>query len=318
FPVFASSFDAVCDRIPGLREVVDFDQTQWTQPALFAFEVAVFRLLESWGLRPDFLLGHSIGELAAAHVAGVWDLDGACKIVEARGRLMQALPSGGQMIAVQTDEQTARAALTDGAEIAAVNGPDSVVLTGDVEAVAAALGVKTRRLNVSHAFHSAYMDGMLDEYRAVVASVPTQAPAIPVVSNVTGDLSADLTDPDYWVRQVRQTVRFADGVATLRQVGVTRFLEVGPDGVLAALVDDGIAVARKDRDEAETLMTAVARAHVTGWSPDWGKVFGQAGLVELPTYPFQRQRYWLDASHAPADPAGLGLDPAGHPLLGAA
>ncbi|WP_446682179.1 type I polyketide synthase, partial [Dactylosporangium vinaceum] len=318
FPVFASSYDAVCDRIAGLRDVEDLDQTRWTQPALFAFEVSVFRLLESWGLKPDFLLGHSIGELAAAHVAGVWDLDGACRIVEARGRLMQALPAGGQMIAVQADEATVRAALVEGAEIAAVNGPDSVVLSGDVEQVAASLGVKTRRLNVSHAFHSAYMDGMLDEFRAVVASVPAQAPAIPVVSNVTGDLGADFTDPDYWVRQVRQTVRFFDGVQALQHANVSRFLEVGPDGVLAALVEDGIAVARRDRDEAETLMAAVARAHVSGWSPDWVKVFGPAAVVELPTYPFQRQRYWLDASHAPADPAGLGLAPAGHPLLGAA
>ncbi|GAA3287276.1 hypothetical protein GCM10020218_050560 [Dactylosporangium vinaceum] len=292
FPVFAASYDAVCDRIDGLRDAEDLDQTRWTQPALFAFEVSVFRLLESWGLRADFLLGHSIGELAAAHVAGVWDLDGACRIVEARGRLMQALPSGGQMIAVQADEATVRAALVEGAEIAAVNGPDSVVLSGDVEQVAASLGVKTRRLNVSHAFHSAYMDGMLEEFRAVVASVPAQAPAIPVVSNVTGDLGADFTDPDYWVRQVRGTVRFFDGVQALQHANVSRFLEVGPDGVLAALVEDGIAVARRDRDEAETLMAAVARAHVAGWSPDWVKVFGNAAVVALPTYPFERTRFW--------------------------
>ncbi|MFI5908337.1 type I polyketide synthase [Dactylosporangium sp. NPDC051541] len=321
FPVFAESYDSVCDRIEGLREAVDLDQTQWTQPALFAFEVAVFRLLESWGLTPDFLLGHSIGELAAAHVAGVWDLDGACRIVEARGRLMQALPAGGQMVAVQADEATARAALRDGASIAAVNGPDSVVLSGDVaavDAVVAALGVRSRRLNVSHAFHSAHMDGMLEQFRAVVAAVPARAPSIPVVSNVTGDLRADFTDPQYWVRQVRETVRFFDGVSTLRRAGVGRFLELGPDGVLAALVEDGIAVARRDRDEAETLMAALARAHVLGWSPDWAKVFRAAAVVELPTYPFQRQRYWLDAAPAPADPAGLGLAPAGHPLLGAA
>ncbi|MFI5908335.1 type I polyketide synthase [Dactylosporangium sp. NPDC051541] len=321
FPVFAESYDSVCDRIEGLRSVVSFDQTQWTQPALFAFEVAVFRLLESWGLAPDFVLGHSIGELAAAHVAGVWDLDGACRIVEARGRLMQALPVGGRMVAVQTDEATARAALTLGAEIAAVNGPDSVVLTGDAEAVAAvaaALGVKSRRLNVSHAFHSAHIDGMLEEFRAVVASVPARAPSIPVVSNVTGDLRADFTDPDYWVRQVRDTVRFFDGVSTLRQAGVSRFLELGPDGVLAALVEDGIAVARKGRDEAETLMAAVARAHVTGWSPDWTKVFGNAAVVELPTYPFQRQRYWIEPTTAASDPGAFGLRATEHPLLGAA
>ncbi|GAA3287271.1 hypothetical protein GCM10020218_050550 [Dactylosporangium vinaceum] len=321
FPVFAASYDAVCDRIDGLRDAEDLDQTRWTQPALFAFEVSVFRLLESWGLTPDFLVGHSIGELAAAHVAGVWDLDGACRIVQARGRLMQALPSGGQMIAVQADEATVRAALVDGASIAAVNGPDSVVLSGDadaVAAVAAALGVKTRRLNVSHAFHSAHMDGMLEEFRSVVASVPAHAPSIPVVSNVTGGLGADLTDPDYWVRQVRETVRFADGVAALRALGVSRFLELGPDGVLAALVEDGIPVARRDRDEAETLMAAVARAHVTGWSPDWPRLLPGGRPVPLPTYAFQRERFWLDDPARAGDPAAVGLQAVEHPLLGAA
>ncbi|GAA2643348.1 hypothetical protein GCM10010399_91690 [Dactylosporangium fulvum] len=318
FPVFAAAYDAVCDQIEGLRSAEGpvLDETRWTQPALFAFEVAAYRLLESWGLTPDYLLGHSIGELAAAHVAGVWDLEGACRIVEARGRLMQALPSGGAMIAVQASEEAVRAALVDGAEIAAVNGPDAVVLSGDedaVEAVAASLNVKSKRLRVSHAFHSARMDGMLAEFRAVVAAVPAREPVIPVVP--AGD--GHFTDPDYWVRQVRGTVRFADGVATLRASGVSRFLEVGPDGVLSALVEDGIPVARKGRDEVTTFLTAVARAHVSGWSPDWTRVFGKAAVVELPTYAFQRQRYWLDAPHGTTDPAGLGLAAVDHPLLGA-
>ncbi|MEV0570787.1 type I polyketide synthase, partial [Dactylosporangium sp. NPDC050588] len=176
FPVFAAAYDEVC----ALVEVDDsrLDETQWTQPALFAVEVAVYRLLESWGLRPDFLLGHSIGELAAAHVAGVWSLEDACKVVEARGRLMQALPSGGAMVAIQASEEQVRAALVDGAEIAAVNGPDAVVVSGDegaVEAVANGFA-KTRRLKVSHAFHSARMDGMLDAFREVLATVKFNKP----------------------------------------------------------------------------------------------------------------------------------------------
>ncbi|WP_344407580.1 type I polyketide synthase, partial [Dactylosporangium fulvum] len=319
FPVFAAAYDEVCFLVEGLRDVDGpaLDETRWTQPALFAFEVAAYRLLESWGLTPDYLLGHSIGELAAAHVAGVWDLEGACRIVEARGRLMQALPPGGAMIAVQASEDAVRAALVDGASIAAVNGPDAVVVSGDeaaVEAVAAALNVKTKRLRVSHAFHSHRMDGMLGEFRTVVAAVPARKPVIPVVPTSDGDM----TDPDYWVRQVRGTVRFADGVATLRARNVTHFLEAGPDGVLSALVDDGIPVARKDRDEATTFMTAVARAHVTGWSPDWAKVFAGARRTDLPTYAFQRQRYWLDGPTGGTDPAAFGQRATDHPLLGAA
>ncbi|MEV4141491.1 type I polyketide synthase, partial [Dactylosporangium sp. NPDC049742] len=287
FPVFAAAYDEVRAHV----EVDDarLDETQWTQPALFAVEVAVYRLLESWGLKPDFLLGHSIGELAAAHVAGVWSLEDACKVVSARGRLMQALPEGGAMVAIQASEEQVRAALVDGAEIAAVNGPDAVVISGDkdaVEAVAAGFA-KTRRLKVSHAFHSARMDGMLAAFREVLATVKFNKPGIPIATTSTGEV----TDPEYWVGQVRGTVRFADAAKRLRQKGVTRFLEVGPDGVLSVMVD-GIPAMRKDRDEVLTLMTAVARAHVTGWSPDWTQLLAGGRRVDLPTYPFQRQRYW--------------------------
>ncbi|MFC4044716.1 type I polyketide synthase [Dactylosporangium siamense] len=307
FPAYAAAYDEVCEHIDGLADVDGdlLDQTQWTQPALFAVEVAVYRLLESWGLKPDFLLGHSIGELAAAHVAGVWSLADACKVVTARGRLMQALPAGGAMVAIRASEDRVRAALVDGAEIAAVNGPDAVVVSGDeaaVEAVAARFE-KTRRLKVSHAFHSARMDGMLDAFREVLSTVTFNPPAVPIAATSTGEV----TDPEYWVRQVRGTVRFADAANALKAKGVTTFLEVGPDGILSALVD-GIPALRKDRDEALTLMTAVAQAHVTGWSPDWTRLFAGARRVDLPTYAFQRQRYWLDT--AEQGPHGIG-----HPLL---
>ncbi|MGI5175027.1 type I polyketide synthase [Dactylosporangium sp. CA-152071] len=320
FPVFAAAYDEVCAHIEGLRDVEGdlLDETRWTQPALFAVEVAVYRLLESWGLRPDFLLGHSIGELAAAHVAGVWSLEDACKVVEARGRLMQALPAGGAMVAIQASEEQVGTALVDGAEIAAVNGPDAVVISGDesaVEAVAAGFA-KTRRLKVSHAFHSARMDGMLDAFREVLAAVKFNEPGIPIAITSAGDV----TDPEYWVRQVRGTVRFAEAASRLTAKGVTRFLEVGPDGVLSAMVD-GVAAMRKGRDEASTLMTAVAQMHVTGWSPDWTRLLAGGRRVDLPTYAFQRQRYWLDApadAHAgTGDPAALGLGTVRHPLLGA-
>ncbi|MEV4140233.1 type I polyketide synthase, partial [Dactylosporangium sp. NPDC049742] len=203
FPVFAAAYDEVCAHIEGLRNVegADLDETQWTQPALFAVEVAVYRLLESWGLRPDHLLGHSIGELAAAHVAGVWSLEDACKVVTARGRLMQALPAGGAMVAIQASEEQVRAALVEGVSLAAVNGPDAVVISGDesaVEAVAAGFA-KTRRLKVSHAFHSARMDGMLDAFREVLAAVEFNEPGIPIATTSTGEV----TDPEYWVGQVR-------------------------------------------------------------------------------------------------------------------
>ncbi|MET7424043.1 type I polyketide synthase [Dactylosporangium sp. NPDC005555] len=316
FPVFAAAYDEVCAHIEGLADVEGdlLDETRWTQPALFAVEVAVYRLLESWGLKPDFLLGHSIGELAAAHVAGVWSLADACRVVEARGRLMQALPAGGAMVAVQASEADVRAVLVDGAEIAAVNGPDAVVVSGDEDAVltVAARFEKTKRLRVSHAFHSARMDGMLDAFREVLRSVTFNPPAVPIAVTSTGDV----TDPEYWVRQVRGTVRFADAASSLTAKGVTRFLEVGPDGVLSAMVD-GVPAMRKGRDEPGTLMTAVAQAHVTGWSPDWTTVFAGGRQVELPTYAFQRQRYWLDAPAEAADPAALGLDTVRHPLLGA-
>ncbi|WP_415954499.1 type I polyketide synthase, partial [Streptomyces sp. KLOTTS4A1] len=249
FPVFADAFDAVCAELdqhldrPVKDTVFDaesdlLDQTVYTQAGLFAVEVALFRLMEHWGITPDYLLGHSIGELAAAHVAGVWSLEDAAVLVAARGRLMQALPTGGAMVAIQATEDQVLPFLTDGVSIAAVNGPSSVVISGDEDAVQeiAARFDRTARLRVSHAFHSPHMEPMLDEFRTLAQSLAFHSPRIPVVSNLTGNVAGDeIQSADYWVRHVREAVRFADGVSTLGALEVSHFLELGPHDVLTTL-----------------------------------------------------------------------------------
>ncbi|MEV7360327.1 SDR family NAD(P)-dependent oxidoreductase, partial [Kitasatospora sp. NPDC091276] len=336
FPVFAEAFDAVCVEFdPGLRGVVWgsdaelLNQTANAQCGLFAVEVALFRLLESLGVGPEFVAGHSVGEIAAAHVAGVFSLEDACKLVSARGRLMQALPSGGAMLAVQASEDEVLPLLTGFVSIAAVNGPASVVVSGAGEAVAEIeahfADRRTTRLRVSHAFHSPLMDPMLEDFREVLNGLSFSAPSIPLVSNLTGALGEDVTSPDYWVRHVREAVRFADGVRTLRESGATAFVELGPDGVLAALAQqDGDAPAlpllRRDRSEEHTLVTALARLHVAGVPVDWARLFEGTGArrVDLPTYAFQHEHYWPALGSGVGDVASAGLLAADHPLLGAA
>ncbi|WP_181777748.1 type I polyketide synthase, partial [Amycolatopsis pittospori] len=324
YPVFAEAFDEVCDRLDvelaghaerGVRDVAFagddlLDQTCYTQAALFAFEVALFRLVTAWGLRPDYVLGHSIGELSAAHVAGVLDLDAAATLVAARGRLMQALPSeGSAMVSVQAPESDVLPLPIDGrVSIAAVNGPDATVLAGDEEAVLkiagelADRGHKTKRLRVSHAFHSHRMDAMLDAFAEVAGKLTYHAPEIPIVSNGTGELATEqIRTAGYWVRHVRDTVRFGDSVRHLAGLGVGVFLELGPDGVSTGMARDSVgdtatlaAASRKDRSEVRSLLTALARLQVSGLAPDWDAFFGGARRVDLPTYAFQRRRYWLD------------------------
>ncbi|MDO0924395.1 SDR family NAD(P)-dependent oxidoreductase [Streptomyces sp. TG1A-8] len=336
-PVFAAAFDAACAELdrhldgPPLREVVFaaegseeaalLDRTAWTQAALFAFGTAAHALAVSWGVRPDLLLGHSIGELTAAHCAGVLTLEDACALVAARGRLMQALPEGGAMTAVEATEEEVRPHLGDRVCLAAVNGPASVVLSGDgadVERIAAEFagrGRRTRRLRVSHAFHSPLMDAMLEDFRRVAQQVAYAPPAVPVVSNLTGAVAGgdDLITPDYWVRHVREAVRFADGVRTLEEQGVTAYLELGPDATLATLVPDGLAdpaaatavsLLRREVPEARAALLALAHLHTRGRGsgPDV-LADPDARPVDLPTYAFQRERYWLQSSAPTTAPA---------------
>ncbi|WP_103350653.1 type I polyketide synthase [Amycolatopsis sp. CA-128772] len=334
FPVFRDAFEAAGHAVDAhlggrpLREVVFtdstlLDQTMYTQGALFAVETALFRLFESWGVRPDLLAGHSIGELAAAHVSGVLDLADAGELVAARGRLMQALPAGGAMVAVQATEDEAAPLLGAAVCVAAINGPDSVVLSGTEDAVLAVAaelagrGRKTKRLTVSHAFHSPLMEPMLDEFRAVAEGLTYRAGSIPVVSTLTGQPAA-LDTPDYWVGQVRNAVRFGDAVTTLSGEGATTYLELGPGGALAAMAlgtlggseQSCVATLRRNGEEVPDVLTALAELHVRGVAVDWTAVLDRpvtaVGTV-LPTYAFQHQRFWVGTgepgeSTPPAEP----------------
>ncbi|GAA4011764.1 type I polyketide synthase [Allokutzneria multivorans] len=328
YPAFASAWTEAVKYLTVDVKSPDLDQTGVAQPALFALEVALFRLLESWGVRPDVVAGHSIGEIAAAHVAGVLSLEDAAALVSARARLMQALPAGGAMVAVQASEAEVLPLLTPGVGIAAINGPTSVVLSGSEDAVLAVVarleGRKTSRLKVSHAFHSPLMEPMLADFAEALAGIEFHAPEIPIVSTLTGSV-VERYSVEYWVRHVREAVRFADGVRTLHERGVTRFVEVGPGGVLSALVqgvlDDAVTVPvlRADRAEPQAVVTALAQLHAHGVDVDWAAFLPGGARVALPTYAFQHERYWINPVSAGAgDVRAAGLGTAGHPLLGAA
>ncbi|MFD6422245.1 type I polyketide synthase [Streptomyces sp. NPDC060198] len=342
-PVFATSFDANCAALHAhmtghasapLRDVIhgapdapaghggELDRTLYTQPALFALEVALFRLLESWGVHPDVVAGHSVGEIAAAHVAGVLGLEDAAALVVARARLMQALPEGGAMVAVEADEDEVLAeleGLADAVGIAAVNGPTATVISGEEKEVLAtaerfrARGRRTSRLRTSHAFHSPLMDPMTGELGEVAEGLTHLPPRIPLLSALDGEHftpERPLT-PDYWAAHARGSVRFLDVARRLERDNVTTFLELGPDAVLTALTQEALpgnrpeatpppalaSLLRRGRPEPESTLTAVAAAHARGASVDWSAVLGLTGpsRVELPTYPFQRSRHWADA-----------------------
>ncbi|MBA0052498.1 SDR family NAD(P)-dependent oxidoreductase [Streptomyces sp. AJS327] len=340
FPVFAAALDEVCSGFEGLLpgslgEVLWAEEgsevggllgeTVFTQAGLFAVEVALWRLVESWGVRADFVMGHSIGEVAAAYVSGVFSLEDACRVVAARGGLMQALPEGGGMVSIAAGVGWVEELLSGvggGVSVAAVNGPASVVVSGELgvleEVVAGCegVGVKARRLRVSHAFHSVLMEPMLEEFGRVLEGVEFGVPRIPVVSNVTGGVvgAEELCTASYWVRHVREAVRFAEGVEWLVGAGVSRFVELGPDAVLSGMgaecvEGDGtlfVPVMRRGRGEVGCVMEAVSRLWVSGLSVDWSVFFEGRGArrVELPTYAFQHQNYWLEGADPSTDATG--------------
>ncbi|WP_307822111.1 type I polyketide synthase, partial [Streptomyces coffeae] len=362
FPVFARALDEVCGHLDGVLEgVVGFgvpvrevlfagegsaeaallDRTGYAQTGLFAVQVALVELLRSWGMSPDVVVGHSVGEFVAAYVAGVFGVEDAARLVAGRARLMQALPEGGAMAAIEATEAEVTEildGLPDGSRVgvAAVNGPTAVVVSGDEDAVEQVMVVarerdcRVSRLRVSHAFHSVLMEPMLAEYEEVAAGVSYRQAVLPAVSTVTGQRlgEGEWVTPEYWVRQVREPVRFHDALKTvIVEQSATRLLEVGPDPVLTSLVltasetvDAAVSVLRKGRAEAESVMAAVAELFVRGTVVDWGSVFAGCGgqQVELPTYALQRQRYWLEGSRSTTDADGLGLGVVSHPLLSAA
>ncbi|MEV5980612.1 SDR family NAD(P)-dependent oxidoreductase [Streptomyces sp. NPDC052114] len=359
-PAFAAAFDAVRAAADPKLDVPLADvvlagsdghpaehgelihRTQYTQIALFAVEVALFRTLEAWGVRPDVVLGHSIGEIAAAHVAGVLSLDDAVTLAVARGALMQRLPDGGAMLALDATQEQAEAWLAALPEehraqvaIAAVNGPSAVVVSGASDAVdqvaeaADRAGRRTRRLQVSHAFHSPLMEPMLDEFRAVLAGLSFARPEIPLVSTVTGEPAADdITSPDYWVRHARQAVRFQDAVRAAAP-RVDAFLEIGPHAVLTRPLEDSLpeghsatvtSVAHRERPLVAALLRAVGALWTGGAAVDWRALLPAVPAAQdLPTYAFERRRYWPRvSSRGTGDVSGAGLAGLDHPLLGAA
>jgi acyl transferase domain-containing protein len=298
-------------------------QTAYTQPALFALEYAIAQLWHSWGIKPDIVMGHSVGEYVAACVAGIFSLEDGLKLIATRGRLMQSLPQDGTMVSFLASEARIQEAITpyrDDVSIAAINGTESVVISGkrtSVMAIAeqlATVGIKTRQLTVSHAFHSPLMTPILDEFRQVAASITYHQPKLLLVSNVSGKVAGpEITRPDYWVRHVREAVRFADGVRTLNEQGVNIFLEIGSTATLLGMAlrvneEDSTASKgtsscylpslRESQKDCQQMFTSLGELYVHGYDIDWGAFNRgyQGRKVILPTYPFQRQRYWLPDS----------------------
>ncbi len=299
YPVFATVLDECCKHFDGLRDVLFgedpglLDRTEYTQPALFALEVALLALVRSFGIEPDVVIGHSIGELTAAHAAGVFSLEDACRLVALRARLMGGC--GGAMAAVHASEEWVSGRLQDGLVIAGFNAAKSLVVSGEERVVDAwcerveAEGVKVTRLNVSGAFHSPLMDPVLEELEALAGEIDLHEPSIPLVSNVTGDIVEPglLTDPAYWARQVRNPVRFADGIRALEALGVTRLVELGPDGTFAALAAQTVegdalvvSVMRADRPQEPAFLHALACVHVDGLTVDWSPLLGDGPSAE--------------------------------------
>jgi len=311
-------------------------RTDVAQPALFAIEYALTELWRSWGIEPDFVLGHSLGEYSAAVAAGVMSAEDALRLVALRGRLMQPL-QGGRMVAAFVPEPRVRAALeaVSDVAIAAVNGPENIVVSGSTRAVQTVIerlgsDAAYRDLEVSHAFHSPLQDAILDDLEKGVAAVTLRAPRIPMVSNLTGELltDAEATDPRRWRRHAREPVLFARGIATLVRQGVQTFVEIGPHAVLTGLgrAVEGepnlrwLSSLRRDTAAWTQLLDCVGNLYAAGYELDWDAFVGDfAGRrVEAPTYPFERRRYWFsDGARSGAGGGARSTGRSGHPLVGA-
>jgi malonyl CoA-acyl carrier protein transacylase len=312
------------------------DHTAYTQPALFALEYALAKLWQSWGVEPAAVMGHSVGEYVAACIAGVMSLEDSLALIAARGRLMGALPVGGQMLAVFADEATVTAAIEPYKQtlsIAAINGPENIVISGAGQAIEAVIndlnnrGIKSRPLNVSHAFHSPLMNPMLREFEQAAKTVQYHRPRINLVSNITGKFATtDVQSPDYWVRHIREAVHFSDSVSFLYEKGFTLFLEIGPGSTLLSMgqrclpenadMTHCLPSLRKGRDDWKQMLASLAALYVQGAPVDWvGFEQGYSGQrMPLPTYPFQREHYWIDAPKKSITRRHNVAN--GHPLLG--
>ena len=316
------------------------DQTGYTQPVMFAVGYALAQLWRSWGVEPSAVMGHSVGEFAAACVAGVFSLEDGLRLIARRAELMQSLPSGGVMAAVLATEARVRSVVDSFGgcvEFAALNGPESVVISGDEPSVRDAVsrfeaeGIQCKFLATSHAFHSRRMDPILEPLRRAAESVGVHPPSIPIVANLTGRLADDrtLADPSYWSRHARSPVRFAEGMKTLADEGCNVFLEIGPNPTLIGMGRRCLAEGeyawlpslRAGRDDWQVLLESLAQLYVRGAPIDW-IAFDRPWprrRVELPTYPFQRKRYIANivAEAAQHGLAGIRVDaPMLHPLLG--
>ncbi|GMV92676.1 MAG: hypothetical protein AMXMBFR82_24540 [Candidatus Hydrogenedentota bacterium] len=340
-PVFRAAIDR-CDAIlRDLREVPllsvlypengaesPIDETSYTQPALFSIEYALAELWRSWGVEPDAVMGHSVGEYVAACVAGVFDVEDGLRLIAERARLMGALPEGGAMVAVLTDYESVSAALSEYADrvsVAAANGPKNTVISGEADAVDAivehfeAQKVSCKRLTVSHAFHSPLMEPMLDEFEAAARHVTYRAPRIPVVSNLTGRLvtESDVFDAAYWRAHLRQAVQFDGGIRALHEAGYALFLEAGPAPVLSGMgvrcLPRGSATwlpsLSKGKEDWPVILGSVQKLFVSGVPLDWRGFDApyRRSRVDLPTYPFERERHWLDVGDRPAAPATISV-----------
>ncbi|HYO97350.1 MAG TPA: SDR family NAD(P)-dependent oxidoreductase [Polyangiaceae bacterium] len=299
---------------PQTREAEPLHQTEYTQPALFAFEWALAALFDSWGVHPDFVAGHSIGELTAACVARVFSLNDAARLVCARARLMQALPPGGVMFAIAASQAELADHLSAQVTVAAVNAPSSVVISGEEAAVASvvaklsARGVASKRLTVSHAFHSALMEPMLESCRRVAKTISYHPPSVPVISNVSGAFAgSEISGADYWVRHVRQAVQFSAGVQALHAAGAATFLELGPKTTLLPLVAATLTAHATHLlgcvgaagNEAEGVLQALGGWIALGGGVSLQAVFPAGNRLELPTRAWQRERYWIESRSEP-------------------